>query len=160
MKQSYKIAMLYLAQNDIDENSSEDSEKEDSAKEEKLTLTQKSKVIEDSLDSYYSPVINAYLRRSENIGELMIAAQYLTSNFSSDALESFNETLSSLKIKILNAVGDSALGSNSLKEKWLEDPATATMTAKDLDKYVRSQLGDLRRETMIKVNKINILLES
>ena len=160
---TFKVAMLHISQNQEDTSNEDPSVTENILDKEKLTLTQKKKIIEDSLDSYYSPVINAYLRKYDNIGQLVVAALSVVSQFGDDTknLDNFEDKLGNFKVKILNAVGDTAMeDKGSLKETFLNDPETSGMGADELDDHIRSFLGDMRRDTMTKVKKIQTYLVS
>jgi len=156
---AYRVAMLHMSQNE--EVSPEETPT--SEKNNKITWDQKKKVIEDSLDSYYSPVLNAYLRQFDDIGQLMVAAQYIVSQFGETdvPVTEFQKRLGNIKVKILNAVGDTALDEKySLKQSFLNDPKANNMDAEDLESYVRSELGKIKRDTITKVNKIHTLMVS
>lgn len=161
---AFKVAMLFVSQNQEVSPNEEPSETETQLDEKaKLTLTQKKSIIEDSLDSYYSPVINAYLRKYDDVGQLMVAALDIVSKFGDDAknLTSFSSQLGNFKVKVLNAVGDTAMAEKgSLKDTFLKDPKTAGMNADELDEHIRSVLGEMRRDTMAKVKKIQTLLSA
>jgi len=156
---AYKVAMLYMSQNQEDSSNEDPSviEKNDNAK---LTLSQKKKVIEDSLDTYYSSVINAYLRKYNDISELVFAASSVISQFGDgNNSEAFSDELNNLKVKILNAVGDIAMrDSGSLKSNILNDPKTSSMSSDELEDYIRSILGNIRRDASTKVKKIKSYL--
>ncbi len=156
---AFKIAMLHLSQNmEIPEKESPSNKSQDN---EKLTLTQRKQVISESLDSYYSPVINAYLRQYDDLGHLMIAAQYAVSKFGDNAIQDFHARLGNIKVKILNAVGDTAIQEKgSLKDKFSQDKTIETMSEEEIDSYVRSELGSIKRDTLTKTKKIQSLLSS
>jgi len=149
-----RVAMLHLAQTEVDTEEVDNTKDKES---EQLTLDQKKKVIEDSLDSYYSSVLNAYLRQIDDVGQLMIAAQLIVSQFSeSDApVQEFQKRLGNMRVKVLNAVGDTAMSdTNSLKQKILADQAITNMDSEEIDKYVRSYLGSIRRDAVTKIKKV------
>jgi len=156
---AFRVAMMHMSQTEISPN--EESPLDE--KGEKLTLDQKKKAIEDSLDSYYSPVINAYLRQIDDEGQLMVAAQFMVSQFSDSTapVDAFQKRLGNIKIKILNAAGDTAVDDkNSLKQKILLDPQLNGMGSKEIDEHVRSVLGDIRRETIAKAKKIQAFMNA
>jgi len=158
---AYKIAMLHMSQNE--DVSEETPETENEKKDKKITLTEKKKVIEDSLDSYYSPVINAYLRQIDDVGQLMVAAQHIVSQFGETDIPvaEFQKRLGNIRVKILNAVGDTSQDEKySLKQTLLNDPQTNGLDADQLDSYIRSYLGKIKRETLAKSKKIEGLLHS
>jgi len=158
---AFRVAMLHMSQNEEVSPKEDTPPTENKNKEvEQLTLEQRKKVIDDSLDSYYSPVINAYLRKFDDIEQLMIAAQYAVSQFGGNASEQFNSMLSSYKIKILNATGDVAMSNTTLKKKFISDPAIKTLNEDEIDTYVRSELGQIQRDTLAKVKKVITLLRS
>ena len=154
-----RVAMIYISQNK-GVSPKEETPITVDTESTKLTLDQRKKAIDDSLDSYYSPVINAYLRKYDDIGQLMLAALYAVSQFGEGSSEDFNSKLASYKVKILNAVGDTALSDNSLKKKFLNDPAIEKLSVEDIDSYIRSELGSIQRTTLAKVKKITTLLSS
>ena len=123
---AFRIAMLHISQTEAvspnEDTPPTDDKKPDDKKVEQITLVERKKAIADSLDAYYSPVINAYLRKFGDIEELMIAAQYAVSQFGGNATEQFNSMLASYKVKILNAVGDVAMSNDTLKKKFISDP--------------------------------------
>lgn len=158
---AFRVAMLHMSQTEEVSPNEDTPPTENKNKEvEQLTLEQRKKVIDDSLDSYYSPVINAYLRKFDDIEQLMIAAQYAVSQFGGNASEQFNSMLSSYKIKILNATGDVAMSNTTLKKKFISDPAIKTLNEDEIDTYVRSELGQIQRDTLAKVKKVITLLRS
>jgi len=150
---AFKVAMLYVSQN----------EETPSTENEKLTLDQKKRVIDTSLDSYYSPVLNAFLRKYTDIGQLMVAAQYLVSRFddSDVPVNEYQKRVGNIKVKVLNAVGDTAMDKEySLKQKFLNDPKTNGMGSEELDTYIRSELGRMKRDATTRIKKIEGILVS
>jgi len=153
---AFKVALMHVSQNqEVSPNEEIPvTEKQQNAK---MTLTEKKKVINDSLDSYYSPVINAYLRQYDDIGQLMLAAQIVVDQFGESDVpgDSFEKRLGNIKVKILNAVGDTAMDEKySLKQTFLNDSETNGMDEKELDAYIRSQLGKIKRDSVTKVKKV------
>jgi len=156
---AFRVAMLHMSQTEVVSPNEETPSTEDTEKQ--ITLNQKKKVIDDSLDSYYSPVINAYLRKYDDIGQLMVAAQYIVSMFddSDVPVQEYQKKVGNIKVKVLNAVGDVALAKEySLKQKFLNDPQTNRMGAEQLDSYIRSELGRMRRDTTTRLKKIEGIL--
>lgn len=157
---AYRIAMLHMSQN---EGVSEETPEPVDKKQEQITMTEKKKVIEESIDSYYSPVINAFLRKFDDVGQLTVAAQYIVSQFddSDVPVDEYTRRLGNIKVKVLNAVGDTALDKEySLNTKFLNDPQTNGMGAEQLDSYIRSELGNIKRDALAKVKKVEGLLNS
>ena len=156
---AFRVAMLHMSQNQGDSTNEEPSEPENA----RITLIQKKKVIEDSLESYYSPVINAYLRQYDDVGQLMVAAQYMVSLFGETdvPVAEFQKRLGNVKVKILNAVGDTADDEKySLKQSFLNDPQTNGMGEEQLDSYIRAELGKMKRDTITKIKKVEGFLRS
>jgi len=159
---AFRVAMLHMSQNE-DVSPNEETPLPEDKKSEKITLEQKRKVIEDSLDSYYSPVINAYLRQYDDVGQLIVAAQYVVSQFgeSDVPVDEFTKRLGNIKVKVLNAVGDTAKDEKySLKQSFLNDPQTNGMGEEELDSYIRSALGKIKRDTINKIKKVEGFLKS
>jgi len=158
---AFRVAMIHMSQTEeVSPNEETPSTEEVS---EKLTLDQKKKVIDDSLDSYYSPVLNAYLRQIDDVGQLMVAAQYIVSQFgdSDIPVDSFQKRLGNIRVKILNAAGDTAMDEkDSLKQTFLHDPQLNGLGKEDIDTYVRSQLGKIKRETIAKAKKIQSFMNA
>jgi len=161
---AFRVAMLHMSQNE-DVSPNEETPQPDDKKdtEQQITLNEKKKVIDDSLDSYYSPVINAYLRKYDDLGQLMVAAQYIVSMFddSDVPVQEYHRRVGNIKVKVLNAVGDTALDKEySLKQKFLNDPQTNRMGAEQLDSYIRTELGKMKRDATTRVKKIEGILVS
>ena len=157
---AYRIAMLHMSQN---EGVSEETPEPVDKKQEQITMSEKKRVIEESIDSYYSPVINAFLRKFDDVGQLTVAAQYIVSQFddSDVPVDEYTQRLGNIKVKVLNAVGDTAVDKEySLNTKFLNDPQTNGMSAEQLDSYIRSELGNIKRDALAKVKKVEGLLNS
>jgi len=156
---AFRVAMIHMSQTEEVSPNEETPSTEDT--ERQITIDQKKKVIDDSLDSYYSPVINAYLRKYDDIAQLMVAAQYIVSMFddSDVPVAEYQKRVGNIKIKVLNAVGDTAQDKEySLKQKFLNDPQTNRMGKEQLDSYIRSELGNMRRDATARVKKIEGIL--
>jgi len=158
---AFRIAMLHMSQTEgVSDN---EAPSVDDIKGEKITLDQKKSTIDDAIDSYYSPVLNAYIRSYEDVGQLVVAALNVVSRFGDPEtnIDSFEKRLGSFKVKILNAVGDTAHDSKgSLSEKYLKDPATVGMDAAELDSYIRADFGTMKRDSITKVKKVESYLSS
>ena len=160
---AFKIAMLHLSQTQSEETP--DPKKEESPLDnksgEKLTQDQRKKAVDSSLNTYYSSIINTFLRTYTDVGQLMTVAQHVVSQFSkgSAPVEAFQKRIGNINIKILNAVGDTAVDDkNSLKQTILLDPALTKMNEKEIDEYVRGKLVAIKNDTKANAKKIKNIL--
>lgn len=158
---AFKVALLHISQTQSEETPEKESLTDKSKSGEKLTIDQRKEAIDSSLESYYSPIINTFLRSYTDVGQLMAVAQQVVSKFnkSSAPVEAFQKRVGNLNIKILNAVGDTAVDDkNSLKQSFILDPAVAKMSAKEIDEYVRERLVSIKNETKANAKKIDNIL--
>jgi hypothetical protein len=159
---SFKIAMLHISQTEETPDTDKvESPLDENKTGERLTLDQRKKAIDTSLESHYSPIINTFLRTYTDVGELMTVSQHVVSQFGKGPapVEAFQKRVGNINIKILNAVGDTAVDDkNSLKQTFILDPAVTKMTEKEIDEYVREKLVSIKNDTKSNAKKIKNIL--
>ena len=124
-----------------------------------LDEAQVKKLIQDALKSYYPTYIHSFLRNLD-INQIISLMFFTVHQFGETApSESLLKILNPLKIKILNAIGDSAmLAEGSLLEKIMtyfkENP---TNSEDEIDQYVQKVLGEIKinlKRTVPKLERI------
>lgn len=111
---------------------------------------------QDALKSYYPTFLHSHLRNL-NINELISLMFIIVSQFGkSEPQKLLNQTLTPLKTKILNNIGDAALlEKGSLLDKvcdyFRENPPDTTS---DVETYVKQMLTKIRNNTKRSVPKL------
>ena len=145
-----RVAMQYLSQA---ENPNQDTQPViDKPKEDDPSNTgenKKRELVREYLGKFYPSIIYSFLKKHD-IPDLLLLSQATVSRFhkSDSALVEFDGKLSSLKSKVLSAVGDIAeLDQDSLTDKFMEEVLGRRMTDAKIEDFVKSQLQQLRAES-------------
>ena len=153
-KRSYRVAYKFL------QSQTEDEEKK--KEEDRLSDDKIKEIAKDALDRYYSAVIQSFLRQLDTL-PLFLAADYSSSKFSDTGVprEELSARLSNQRNRVLSSVREVAfLNNDSITDTILAYVKTQkNMSEDDIDSYVRSFLGDLRRDTIRFVRRIEGMIE-
>lgn len=115
---------------------------------------------QSALKSYYPTFLHTYLRNLD-ITQIIALMFFVTRQFGETApQESLEKALIPYKLKILNAIGDSALlDKGSLLDRitayFAENPPEVES---DIDQYVQQQLGEIKQNTKRTVPKLERII--
>jgi hypothetical protein len=104
--------------------------------------------ISEALDSFYPTYINSKLRNL-SMEDLLKSSTSLVKNFGNLSEDLYYKSISGLKNKILNSIGDSALSDQgSLKTKYLNHfKLNPTNNVQDIEDYIKKDLSDIVKDT-------------